>query len=202
MTSETRVSRGWLATLAVLIVGFSCIAADTVFHFQESTGGSPIDGPFQLYNGLRRIAAGQHLGGTFQVFHGPGVPYLHFIPFWVFGGDFLASEMSRQLVSILAAMGVLVAFFRAWTGSWRTAVPMSVAALVTLIPLRVNALLFPINSMIGLRSTMPLVIGIHLLLRPDGRRAMFERAGLFALAFMFGIEQGMAAVAGFGLLQS
>lgn len=197
MTSETRVSRGWLAALALLVLGFASIAADTVFHFKDV----PLDGPFQLYNGLRRIADGQRLGGTFQVFHGPGVPYLHFIPFWLFGGDFLASEMSRQIVSIVAAVAVLIAFFRAWLGSWRLAIPFSVVTLVLFIPLRVNALLFPINSMIGLRSTMPIVIGIHLLLRGNGRRAMFERGGLFALALMFGIEQGMASMAGYGLLQ-
>ncbi|HET9425389.1 MAG TPA: hypothetical protein VFO55_08465 [Gemmatimonadaceae bacterium] len=188
---------GWIAGFAVLVIGFAAIAADEVFHFDDSA----LDGPFQLFNGLRRIADGQRLGGTFQVFHGPGVPYLHFIPFWLFGGDFLASELSRQLVSILAAVIVLVAFFRAWTGSWRVGLPLSVVALSTLIPLRVNALLFPINSMIGLRSTMPIVIGIHLLLRPAGWRASLERAALFALALAFGIEQGMAAIGGYILLQ-
>lgn len=201
MTSDTRVGRGWLAALGLLVLGFACIALDTAFHFSEGNGGTPIDGPFQLYNGLRRIMDGQRLGGTFQVFHGPGVPYLHLIPFWIFGGDFFASEIARQVVSIVAAVGVLVAFFRAWTGSWRSAVPMSVVALSLLIPLRVNALLFPINSMIGLRSTLPIVIGIHLLLRPNGHRAMIERALLFGLALSLGIEQGMAAIAGFGLLQ-
>lgn len=201
MTSETRVGRGWLAALALLVVGFAGIAADTAFHFFENTGGTPIDGPFQLYNGLRRIADGQRLGDTFQVFHGPGVPYLHFIPFVLFGGDLFASELARALVSISAALAVLIAFFRAWTGTWRAAVPMSVAALALLIPLRVNALLFPINSMIGLRSTMPLVIGIHLLMRPHGRRAMLERALLFAITLACGIEQGMAAMAGYGFLQ-
>src|SRR3954470_22141797 len=179
MTSETKppLHWGWLVTFVVMVVSFASFAADLVFHWKASQ----LDGPFQLFNGLRRIAAGQRLGGTFQVFHGPGVPYLHFIPFWLFGGDFTASEMSRELVSILAAMAVLVAFFRAWTGTWRKAIPMSVVALGLFIPLRVNALLFPINSMIGLRSTMPIVIGIHLLLRGDGRRAMIERAVLFAL---------------------
>jgi hypothetical protein len=192
-----RLHWGWITAFVVLVLGFASLAADGVFHFNDS----PLDGPFQLFNGLRRIAAGQRLGGTFQVFHGPGVPYLHFIPFWLFGGDFAASEMSRQLVSSLAAMIVLVAFFRAWTGTMRTAIPMSVVALGLLLSLKIDALLFPINSMIGLRSTMPLFIGIHLLLRPSGRRAMIERAGLFALALMFGIEQGMAAMAGYGLLQ-
>lgn len=188
---------GWIVGFVILVVGFSSIGLDEVFHFDDS----PLDGPFQLFNGLRRILNGQRLGGTFQVFHGPGVPYLHYPFFLIFGRDFVASEVSRQLVSIIGAMAVLVAFFRAWTGNWKSALPMSVVALSTLIPLRVNALLFPINSMIGLRSTMPIFIGIHLLLRPYGRRAMIERAGLFALALMFGIEQGMAAIAGYGLLQ-
>src|SRR4249919_1367301 len=107
---------GWIVGLVILVLGFTSIGVDTVFHFKDSA----LDGPFQLFNGLRRIANGQRLGGTFQVFHGPGVPYLHFIPFLLFGGGFLASEMSRQLVSVVAAMVILVAFFRAWTGSWRS----------------------------------------------------------------------------------
>jgi hypothetical protein len=197
MTSENRIGRGWLIALAILLLGFASLAIDSVFHFKDSA----LDGPFQLFNGIRRIVDGQRLGGTFQVFHGPGIPYLHLIPYWLFGGTFLASEMSRQVVSVVAALGVLLAFFRAWTGSWRSTVPLSVAALGLFIPLRLNALPFPTNSMIGLRSTMPIIIGIHLLLRSSGRRAMIERAGLFALALMFGIEQGMAAIAGYGTLQ-
>ena len=195
--SAPRLHWGWIVAFVILVIGFTSIGLERVFHFDDA----PIDGPFQLFNGLRRIADGQRLGGTFQVFHGPGVPYLHFLPFKLFGGGFIASEMSRQVVSIAAAILVLVGFFRAWTGAWRTAIPMSVVALGLLIPLRINAIVFPINSMIGLRATMPLVIGIHLMLRPDGRRAMLERAVLFALAFAFGIEQGMAVMAGFGLLQ-
>src|SRR5437868_2731849 len=192
MTAEKppRLHWGWIVAFVVLVVGLASLAADAVYHFKDS----PIDGPFQLFNGLRRIAAGQRLGGTFQVFHGPGVPYLHFIPFWLLGKSFVASEMSRQLVSIVAAILILVGFFRAWTGSWREAIPMSVVAICLLaIPLRAIALFFPINSMIGLRATMPIVIGIHLLLRRPSQRAMLERAGLFALALAFGIEQGMAA---------
>jgi hypothetical protein len=182
---------GWIAALVVLIAGFASIALDTVYHFRDT----PIDGPFQLYNGLRRLAAGQHYGGTFQVFHGPGVPYLHLIPFLMLGGDFLASEFARQIVSVGAAIAVLLAFFRAWCGNWRDTVVLSVIALIALVLLRVDALVFPINSMIGLRSTMPLVIGIHLLRRPSGWRAALERAALIAVAFACGIEQGMASTA-------
>src|SRR5205823_598789 len=132
---------GWWVAFGVLVIGFSSIAAESAIHFKDT----PIDGPFQLFNALRRLAAGQRFGGTFQFFHGPGVPYLHLLPFYLFGGDFFASELARQLVSITAAVVVFLAFFRVWTGSWRVGLPFAVVAIVLLIPLRVNALLFPIN---------------------------------------------------------
>jgi hypothetical protein len=180
-----------MVALGILIAGFTSIALDTVFHFKDS----PIDGPFQLYNGLRRLAKGERYGGTFQVFHGPGIPYLHYPLFRLFGGSFLASEFSRQIVSVGASMLVVPAFFRAWTGSWRSAIQAAVVALLGLIMLRVHALSFPINSMIGLRSTMPLVVGMHLATRPRGWRAAIERGGVLAITFACGIEQGMAATA-------
>jgi hypothetical protein len=184
---------GWWVAFAMLCVGFASIAAERALHFEDS----PIDGPFQLFNALRRLAAGQRFGGTFQFFHGSGIPYLHLIPFEVFGGSFLASEMVRQLLSIVVALSVFALFFRAWIGSWHDGLPIAVVGLVALIPLRVNALLFPINSMLGLRSTMPLLLALHLYLRSDGWRASAERAALFAIAMLCGIEQGSASIAAF-----
>jgi hypothetical protein len=184
---------GWWVAFGILCVGYASIAAERALHFEDS----PIDGPFQLFNALRRLAAGQRFGGTFQFFHGSGIPYLHLIPFYLLGGSFLASEMVRQLLSIVVAVSVFALFFRAWTGSWHEGLPLTVVALIALIPLRVNALMFPINSMLGLRSTMPLVVGLHLYLRPDGRRAFVERAALFAITMLCGIEQGSATIAAF-----
>ena len=184
---------GWWVALGVVSVGYASIAAEQALHFKDS----PIDGPFQLFNALRRLAAGQRFGRTFQFFHGSGIPYLHLIPFSLFGGSFMASEMTRQLLSIVVAVAVFILFFRAWTGSWGEGLPFTVVGLIALIPLRVNALMFPINSMLGLRSTVPLLVGLHLYLRPDGWRASVERAALFALAMLCGIEQGSAAIAAF-----
>ena len=133
---------------------------------------------------------------------GGGVAYLHLIPFYLFGGDLLASEMARQLVSIIAALAMFAGFFRAWTGSWRDGLPFTVVALIMVISLHVDALLFPINSMLGLRSTMPLVVAIHLYLRPDGRRASVERAALFAIAMLCGIEQGTATIMAFVVVKA
>lgn len=197
---KPRTSRpwGWWAAFAVIGVGLLCIGTDAVLHFRDA----PMDGPFQLFNALRRLNDGQRFGGTFQFFHGPGIPYLHLIPFWVFGGGFLSSEMARQTVSIVAALAVLSVFFRVWTGSWREGLPWAVAGLVAMIALGINALLFPVNSMIGLRSTMPLLIALHWYARPAGLRTTIERAALFAVAVMCGIEQGMAIVGAYVVLEA
>jgi hypothetical protein len=166
------------------------VAVDSALHFTDS----PMDGPFQLFNALRRLSAGQRFGGTFQFFHGPGIPYLHLLPFYLFGRDLVASEMARQLVSIVVALAVLAAFFRAWTGSWREGIPFTIAGLLLMIALQLNALLFPINSMLGLRSTMPLIVALHLYLRPAGWRAALERGALLAVTMTCGIDQGAASI--------
>src|SRR5947199_23708 len=51
--------------------------------------GLPVNGPFQLFNPLRRIAAGQVGGKDFIFFHGIGVPYLHYPLFALFGAKSL-----------------------------------------------------------------------------------------------------------------
>jgi hypothetical protein len=189
---------GWWVAFATIGVGLLAVGADSVLHFRDA----PMDGPFQLFNALRRLAAGQHFGGTFQFFHGPGIPYLHLLPFYLFGGSFLASEMARQMVSIVAALAVLAVFFRVWTGSWREGLPWAVAGLFAMIALGINALLFPVNSMIGLRSTMPLLVAAHWYARPPGMRTTIERAALIALAIMLGIEQGMATIGALVVVES
>ena len=84
---------GW-AVLFCLLSSLNVVGGlETALHFN----GSAIDGPFQLYNALRRIAAGQTGGFDFQFFHGLAIPYLHYVPFLLFGGTFQASEVTRQL---------------------------------------------------------------------------------------------------------
>jgi hypothetical protein len=57
-----------------------------------NTGGRP----FQVFNPLRRIAAGQTAGLDFPFYHGIGVPFLHYPIFAIFGKTISASELSRQ----------------------------------------------------------------------------------------------------------
>jgi hypothetical protein len=57
----------WWVAFGVLSVGFVSIAADAPLHFD----GLPIEGPFQLSNALRRLAAGQRLAEHSSSFMDP-----------------------------------------------------------------------------------------------------------------------------------
>src|SRR4029079_6505594 len=70
--------------------------------------GTMYDGPFQLYNGLRRIDAGQRPGGDFVPFHGLGLPLFHYLFYKALGGDLFASEVSRRLVRELALLATIL----------------------------------------------------------------------------------------------
>src|SRR5947209_8516357 len=72
--------------------------------------GAPGDGPFQIFNPLRRIAAGQTGGVDFIFYHGIGVPYLHYPLFALFGKTLAASELSRQWTTLILLCASSYAF--------------------------------------------------------------------------------------------
>ena len=59
----------------------------------------PIDGAFQLFNPLRRLADGQTAGIDFPFFHGLGTLLIHYPIFAAAGGNLHASELSREIIS-------------------------------------------------------------------------------------------------------
>jgi len=99
----------WAALFATFVVAAVAVAIETALHFS----GSAIDGPFQVYNALRRIDAGQRPGVDFQFFHGVGVPYLHYWLYRLLGGRFQDAEFAREVLSALA----VPASVRTTTGS-------------------------------------------------------------------------------------
>src|SRR5215218_4199535 len=111
---SSKMAAAWVALLVVFLVPALAYAIEASLHFS----GSGIDGPFQLYNALRRIRAGFQPGVDFQFFHGVGVPYLHYWLFRLLGGQFVDSELARQLVSVFVFPASSLAFYRAFTGSW------------------------------------------------------------------------------------
>jgi hypothetical protein len=162
--------------------------------------GFPADGPFQLFNPLRRIAAGQRAGADFQFFHGAGVPYLHYPLFLLFGKTIFASELSRAFTSLACYLLSLGLFAFAVTGGRgkrafcfvALALWLSEIFLIGKPGLYGNPLASPGNSLLSVRSTFPLVtFAILLSGLPRAAKAMFAGAGL-ALALFCGTEHGLA----------
>jgi hypothetical protein len=181
----------WSLAYALLCVGLLSVGLETAIHFN----GPPIDGPFQLYNALRRIAAGQHIGVDFQFFHGAGVPYLHYLPFRLFGGGFFASEIARQVVSVtLFALTFVVVFF-AWTRDWLSTMRLSLAATLATILLRLDAIYLPVNSLLGVRSTMPILFATALTVSLSPARRSILAGLVLGGALLLGTEQGLAVIA-------
>ncbi|MGD0772781.1 MAG: hypothetical protein ABSC05_08165 [Candidatus Solibacter sp.] len=154
--------------------------------------GYPDNGPFQIFNPLRRIAAGQVGGRDFIFFHGIGVPYLHYPLFALFGGETLiASELSRQLTSFALFVLSLAAFVRItmtraphrWIGA-----AVAVMFIETLFPGGAA----PGHSLLSARSTMP-IFAFAALQVPIRERLKAILVGLcVALGFVCGTEHGVA----------
>jgi hypothetical protein len=162
-----------------------------------SFSGYPANGAFQLFNPLRRILAGQVAGADFQFFHGIGVPFFHFPLFVALGADFKASEEARYLLAPLCFVLSTFFFFRVQADRWLNAILL---ATLSWIALDLNCLekeegLFsPGNSLLSVRSFMPVVIAACIALRPKFRSQTlyFMLIGaLVAVSLLLGTEAGM-----------
>lgn len=170
--------------------------------------GFAADGPFQLYNPLRRLAAGEVIGRDFQFFHGIGIPLAHFPLFKLMGSNIFASEFARWMVSAMAFVGSAGVLFYAAFRNWpRTLVATAVATWGTLFYVDVIS---PTNSLLGIRTTVPLLFAAVYLWNPQANwriRAVnipvkpLILGLLAAFGLLFGTEQGVAIVAGYGLAE-
>jgi hypothetical protein len=168
--------------------------------------GFPADGPFQLFNPLRRIAAGQIPGIDFQFFHGIGVPYLHYPLFWLFGKTIFASELSRNLTSAICYTFSLFLF--AWVSVRRdfkktlyfSALAACFSELLWLgktASVSLNIMFTPGNSLLGVRSTLPIIAFALLLsgLKPSVKAVSAGCA--FASSLFVSTEHGIALIGSF-----
>jgi hypothetical protein len=166
------------------------IGSETALHFL----GPAIDGPFQLYNSLRRIWVGQRGGVDFQFFHGLGIPYLHYPMFRLLGGTFIASELTRELMSVMLYPIVTLVFLKFFIKDWTRTVAWCAIVMAASIALRMTSLLVAVNSLLGIRSTLPTLLPVVLCL-PVKRWTRVALVGLsLGLALVMGTEQGLAAL--------
>jgi hypothetical protein len=183
------------AFLAVWVLAYLVQALKAALWFD----GVPDNGAFQIFDPLRRIAAGQVGGRDFIFFHGIGVPYLHYPLFALFGKSLIASELSRHLISIGLFVLSLAAFVRVtmrrashrWIGA-----ALAVLFMETLFPWGAA----PGHSLVPARSTMPVFAfaALQLPIR-DWTKAILT--GLCAaIGFACGTEHGISLVVALGLV--
>jgi hypothetical protein len=181
---------GWSLLFAYLSVLMLAVGMESALHFR----GPPIDGPFQLYNALRRISVGQRPGGEFQFFHGIGIPYLHYPLFWVLGANFRASEITRELLSSLLYPASVIFFVKFFVRDWTRTMAWSALVMAASIGLRMTSVLVAINSLLGIRSLLPVLMPVFLCLpiRTVYRRAVVALA--LGGSLLLGTEQGLAII--------
>ncbi|MEA3249114.1 MAG: hypothetical protein U9Q03_02030 [Patescibacteria group bacterium] len=152
------------------------------------------DGCFQMFNPLRRLAAGQSIGSDFQFFYGPGSILLHYPLFKLYGADLLASEAARILMTPPLFMGATFAFLRVLMR--RTGVALFLTGLATWFGFQwFMTVAIGHNSLFGLRAAVP-VASAALLLYAFRDRAGLDRVGLKPSPAVLGLG-GMAAIAMF-----
>ncbi|QQR52784.1 hypothetical protein IPG36_01530 [bacterium] len=162
----------------------------------------PIDGAFQLFNPLRRLADGQTAGIDFPFFHGLGTLLIHYPIFAAAGGNLHASELSREIISpVLFILSATILAYVA-TKSWR--VVLVVLAVLFLGYYYVSLLITSNNSLLGVRSTLPLLAGAGVMLThrwyPWPRRHLAVKLmtlAILGLAFFTSVEHGTAAIAAY-----
>lgn len=158
------------------------------------------DGPYQTFNPLRRIAAGERGGADFQCFHGIGLPYLHYPIFSLAGKTIVASELSRITLCFAQYLFGYLFVFGCLTRRVTPTLALTAAALILGDQLWLLQIVYPTNSSIGVRSAVPLLLfGVLLAgLRPS-REAVILGAGA-AVAVALGTEHGIAASVALGLV--
>jgi hypothetical protein len=162
--------------------------------------GFPADGAFQTFNPLRRIAAGQHGGVDFQFFHGLGLPYLLYPLFALGGKTIFSAELSRELISVFAFFLTLIGIAAAASRDREFTIVASAAAFS--VSMSFNFLVMGGISLLGLRSTAPVLLAIVLLMPWRDAARFAVSAAVIAAAFALGTEQGIAVVVAFGAMQT
>lgn len=188
----------WIGLFLIFATAAAVVAYESAMHFS----GVAIDGPFQLYNALRRIQFGYAPGVDFQFFHGMGVPFLHYPIYRLFGGGLRGSELARQLVAALAYPAVFLVFFRVFTGDWRRAFCLSAAAVAASFALHMSAVLFALNGMVGVRSALPALVPVALYLAPTRRVRVVATGLTLGVALLLSTEQGLAVTLAYAVVSA
>jgi hypothetical protein len=167
------------------------------------------DGTFQLYNPMRRLLAGEIIGKDFPFFHGVGVPLLHFPFFYLLGHNVFAADATKWLMSPLIFLATTFVFF--WAFFRKISHGLIATALLTIVALVCIDVVWPGNSLLGIRTTFPIIVAAFMLWQPRWtvRTKQWSIqlyypliALLLALAVACGTEQGLAAIIAYLIIET
>jgi hypothetical protein len=95
---------------------------------------------------------------------------------------------------------VFVVFFRVFTNDWRRALCLSAAALAASFALRMSAIMFALNGMLGLRSALPALLPVALYLAPTRRVRVLAGGLTLGFALVLSTEQGLAVTLAYAIV--
>jgi hypothetical protein len=170
------------------------------------------NGAFQLFNPLRRLASGQVAGHDFQFFNGIGTLYIHYPLYLLAGRNLFASEFSRHMISPLLFLTSNLLFFITLTRKRYVSLFFSVA-MCCVANLLYPTVYYPGNSLLGVRSTFPIIIAsaiLFILYNNKKQHAETPCKGacltqiviplLLALSFFVSIEQGIYSLISYTII--
>lgn len=166
------------------------------------------DGTLQLYNPMRRLLEGQVIGKDFPFFHGVGVPLLHFPLFYLLGHNVFAADATKWLMSPLIFLAASFIFF--WAFFRKPSYSFIATALLTIVSLVYVDVVWPGNSLLGIRTTFPVIVAAFLLWRPYVIIRLKKHTIslyhpivwlLLALSVACGTEQGLAAIVAYIIVE-
>lgn len=177
-------------------------------HLSTHIDSYPANGTFQLYNPLRRLASGELAGHDFPFFHGIGVLLVHEPLFFILGTGVFAAEFVKWFVSPILFFAVSFFFFYAAFHKNLLKTIAATASFSAIALLTIDVVL-PGNSLLGLRSLAPILIGALLLL-PIKRTVQINQwvvnikyiltPVLLGLSVLMGTEHGIGAIIAYLLI--
>ncbi len=181
----------WLIVLALVVVNIHQ-SITTIRPFK----GIVADGPYQVYDALRRLDQGQLPGRDFPAFHGLGISFVYYPLYYCLGQDLFAAELSRQITTrILTIFGYLLFSWLVTKRIWPGLIMLVLSLANTL-----NRINFPIdyfeieagNSLMLLRQLLPLIcIGLLTRLRGTNRNEILIGL-LLGIAWLLSFEMSVA----------
>ncbi|HVX41679.1 MAG TPA: hypothetical protein VHB25_19115 [Gemmatimonadaceae bacterium] len=103
-------------------------------------------------------------------------------------------------MSTLAFPALLLVFFRAFESDWRRVLCLAVAAFAVSFLLRLSSLFFAMNSMIGLRSTLPTLVAAAVYAIGRRRVRTIATGIMLGVSLFLSTEQGLAVTAAYAIV--